>query len=230
MDLNGLRPLPTGNIIDLHNPGAYKFNIQEIALLLSKVSRFNGWGADVANHSLYVARFLQFITGNPHIALLGLLHDAHEAYIGDIATPVKHLLDKPVKSLERCLQRAILWHLNAMDERGFGAEPLIKLVDLIAMREELDAIVKARGYKLDNQGVWTEALREAAPFRSDWMQSFTLYGDSRYDFIQYYNYLVSQCSVTDREYKDEEVEILGVKTKLMVCNTGMFYEFLKGGR
>lgn len=228
MDLNGIRALPTGNVINLHNPDQYKYNIAEIALLLSKVNRFNGWGADVANHSIYVSKFLFFITGNPHIALLGLLHDAHEAYIGDIATPVKHLLGKPVKSLEHRLQRAILWNLNAVDELSFGAEPLIKLIDLVAMREELDAMVRARGYKLDNDGVWKEALRAVEPFRADYIQTFSLYGDSRNDFIQYYNYLVSQYKATDCEYKAEEVEILGVNTKIMVCNTGIFHNFLKG--
>lgn len=226
MDLNGIRSLPTGNVIDLNDVSEYEFTVEEIALLLSKVKRFNGWGTDVANHSLYVAKFLYFLTGNPHIALLGLLHDAHEAYIGDIATPVKHLLGKQVKSLEHCLQRAILWRLNAMDELSFGSVPLIKLIDLIAMREELDAMASDRGYKIDDKGVWTEALRIVEPFSVGVMPRFSLYGDSQIDFIRYYDYMVSQCKHTDNEYKAEEVEILGVKTKLMVCNTCIFHSFL----
>jgi hypothetical protein len=62
----------------------------DIAEALSKINRFNGCTSvpyTVAQHSVMVARLLP-----PEIRIHGLLHDAHEAYLGDITRPVKKLL------------------------------------------------------------------------------------------------------------------------------------------
>lgn len=217
MDLNGIRPLPTGNIINFHNPGDYKFDISEIAQLLSKVIRFNGFGTDVVTHSFYVAEVLLVLTGNPHIALLGLLHDAHEAYTGDISTPVKHILGKKIEDLERMVQRAILWQLNAKHEDGLGAERLIKLVDLLAMREEVTAMVTAGNYKLDNEGVWEEALRPVANINLLGIVNFPPRRLDAADFIKFYDYLCKQASNNSIAYTPEELFILGEMCRFKVA-------------
>lgn len=208
MDLNGIRALPTGNIINFHNPGDYKFDISEIAQLLSKVIRFNGFGTDVVTHSFYVAEVLLGLTDNPHIALLGLLHDAHEAYTGDISSPVKHILGKKLEDLERMVQRAILWQLNAKHEDGLGAERLIKLVDLLAMREEVTAMVTAGNYKLDNEGVWEEALRPVTNMNLLGIVNFPPRRIDAADFIRFYDYLCEQASNSSITYTPEELFIL----------------------
>jgi len=217
MDLNGIRALPTGNIINFHNPGDYKYDINEIATLLSKVIRFNGFGTDVATHSLYVAEVLLDLTANPHIALLGLLHDAHEAYTGDITTPIKHILGKKLEDLERMVQRAILWQLNAKHEDGLGAERLIKLVDLLAMREEVTAMVAAGCYKLDNEGVWEEAFRPVANVNLLGIVNFPSQRRDVADFIQFYDYLCVEASNSSIAYTPEELFILGEMCRFKVA-------------
>lgn len=217
MDLNGIRALPTGNIINFHNPGDYKYDINEIATLLSKVIRFNGFGTDVATHSLYVAEVLLDLTANPHIALLGLLHDAHEAYTGDITTSLKHILGKKLEDLERMVQRAILWQLNAKHEDGLGAERLIKLVDLLAMREEVTAMVAAGCYKLDNEGVWEEAFRPVANVNLLGIVNFPSQRRDVADFIQLYDYLCEQASNSSIAYTPEELFILGEMCRFKVA-------------
>lgn len=158
MKLSGLKPLPSGKVIDFNNLKNYDFTVEEIADLLSHVKRFNGYGIDVASHSLWVANTLFYLTGNPHIALLGLMHDAQEAYIGDIATPVKDLAGSDWGRLENNVQRAILWHLNIKHEYNLGAEALIKLVDQVSLKFEYQQMKAARIYKEDNEGVWEAAL------------------------------------------------------------------------
>ena len=217
MDLNGIRALPTGNIINFHNPGDYKYDINEIATLLSKVIRFNGFGTDVATHSFYVAEVLLDLTGNPHIALLGLLHDAHEAYTGDITTPIKHILGKKLEDLERMVQRAILWQLNVKHEDGLGAERLIKLVDLLAMREEVTSMVTAGRYKLDNEGVWEEALRPVANVNILGIVNFPPRRIDASDFIRFYDYLCDQASNSSIAYTPEELFILGEMCRFKVA-------------
>lgn len=158
MNLSGIKALPTGNIIDLNNVSEYKFTVEEIAELLSHVKRFNGYGMDVASHSIWVANALYYLTGNPHIALLGLLHDAQEGYIGDIATPVKHVAGNAWDELENKLQRAIMCQLFIHHENNLGAKGLVKLVDLVSLKLEYEQMVESGAYKPDNEGIWEAAL------------------------------------------------------------------------
>lgn len=226
MDLNGVKALPTGNIINFHNPGDYKFDISEIAQLLSKVIRFNGFGTDVVTHSFYVAEVLLDLTGNPHIALLGLLHDAHEAYTGDISSPVKHILGKKLEDLERMVQRAILWQLNAKHEDGLGADRLIKLVDLLAMREEVTAMVTAGNYKLDNEGVWEEALRPVANINLLGIVNFPSRRIDAADFIRFYDYLCEKARNSSIAYTTTELLILGEMCKFKVTSNALISQLL----
>lgn len=158
MNLSGIKALPTGNVIDLNNVSEYKFTVEEIAELLSHVKRFNGYGMDVASHSIWVAGALYYLTGNPHIALLGLLHDAQEAYIGDVATPVKHVAGNAWDELENKLQRAIMRQLFTHHENNLGAKGLVKLIDLVSLKLEYEQMVEAGVFKPDSEGIWEAAL------------------------------------------------------------------------
>lgn len=62
------------------------FDVNRIAFRLAHINRFNGdVGAySVAQHSVLVASILR-----PEHKLAGLLHDVHEAFIGDNVTPFK---------------------------------------------------------------------------------------------------------------------------------------------
>jgi uncharacterized protein len=68
-------------------------DLDDIAHSLSRICRYNGhtFGhLSVARHSLWVSKRAEFVTGSPSVALAGLLHDAAEAYIGDMVRPLKH--------------------------------------------------------------------------------------------------------------------------------------------
>ena len=112
--------------------------ITDIAHALSLICRFGGHTTEhysVAQHSLLVARILSVMDASPAVQVAGLMHDAHEAYIGDIPTPIKDAL-------------GLCWHeleLQAADagQAAFGLtgitqsnRALIKHADLVALATE----------------------------------------------------------------------------------------------
>lgn len=84
----------TGILFDLEHPTADMIEIKDIAHHLSLINRFNG-ATDrhysVAQHSVIVAKYMP---GDATAKLCALLHDAHEAYTGDLVAPLKFLLSR----------------------------------------------------------------------------------------------------------------------------------------
>jgi hypothetical protein len=87
----------TGRAVDLLDPRPGMIDIRgDIAPALGRLARFNGQvpgGAySVAQHCVMGARALLDETGRPDLAAAFLLHDAHEAYLGDLTTPAADAL------------------------------------------------------------------------------------------------------------------------------------------
>lgn len=94
----------TGKLIDLANFREEDVRLPDISHALSIINRFTGHSKvpySVAQHSVIVSRLTQ-----PENALWGLLHDASEAYLGDVATPLKNCLPG-YRELEEHVQRTI---------------------------------------------------------------------------------------------------------------------------
>ena len=78
--------------------------IEDIAHALSMLCRFNGQCLrfySVAEHSVHVSFEIA-----PDLAMVGLMHDAAEAYLGDVPSPLKGQL-RDFKGIEGNLLRAI---------------------------------------------------------------------------------------------------------------------------
>ena len=96
-------PTLSGKQWDLNNPQIAQVNWADIAESLAKQCRFNGHCQgfySVAQHSCLVADLISdYIPRDiresvpPAARLYALLHDAHEAYFGDITTPAQQLLN-----------------------------------------------------------------------------------------------------------------------------------------
>ena len=81
-----------GRVVDMLDPHLNVIDFQEIATTLSYINRYNGCAVkqqvSVAFHSVIVASLLP-----KDLVPFGLLHDAHEAIIGDIMTPTAMALE-----------------------------------------------------------------------------------------------------------------------------------------
>lgn len=82
----------TGTAFYAFDPHPDEVHIDDIAHALSLICRFNGHTShfySVGQHSINCARELLVRGAAPEFALLGLLHDASEAYLCDIPRPLK---------------------------------------------------------------------------------------------------------------------------------------------
>lgn len=77
-------------LIDINRFSANDVRIDEIANALAQINRFGGRGIypyTVAQHSVAVASHIE----NPAWKRFALLHDAAEAYLGDVCKPIKDM-------------------------------------------------------------------------------------------------------------------------------------------
>lgn len=145
----------TGKIFDFENPTPEMIDPVDITLALARTARFNGHVPfySVAQHSLMVS-----VYGTEENALIGLLHDATEAYIGDMVAPLKRL---PGMEAYRELE-AKIWRCIAI---RFGLPmaipPEVKETDLrmLATEKEIFIPQEAKPWELGVEPYSLKTLR-----------------------------------------------------------------------
>jgi 5'-deoxynucleotidase YfbR-like HD superfamily hydrolase len=108
-----------GHKVDFVEPDPAEIDIRDIAHAAAVESRFtghtdweeNGYAYGVAQHCVAVARSVKHAGGSRREQRAGLLHDAAEAYVRDLSTPLKKLVAEH-KKVERRLLNAIFWQFD----------------------------------------------------------------------------------------------------------------------
>jgi hypothetical protein len=129
----------TGGYLDYAAPAATQIDVRDIARSLSLMCRFNGHTGrfySVAEHALLVHHL------DPEMGLFALHHDSHEAYLGDIPTPLKQHLTG-WKGLTGRIDKAIAEALG-VHVAGF-THPDVKAADRLALRIEAFELKESRG-------------------------------------------------------------------------------------
>lgn len=124
----------SGVKFDLRNPRSADVRIGDIAHALARICRFTGHTRafySVAQHSVGVANLLP-----RHLARIGLLHDATEAYVGDMSSPLKELLPE-YQAIEHEVWRAIAIHFGMREK----LPPAVKRADLEMLAAERRALL-----------------------------------------------------------------------------------------
>lgn len=126
--------LQSGAYFDFEDPEASEFTIHDIAHGLSNLCRFTGQCHtfySVAEHSYHASRIVP-----EGFAFQALMHDAAEAFIGDVAKPLKTLLpDYAV--IEKRVEKAVLARFGLSPEMSVH----VKDADLAMLHlEKIDAL------------------------------------------------------------------------------------------
>lgn len=96
--------------LSLLDPRPDQVDIHDIARALSQINRFNGntrFPYSVGLHCIMAAEAMMSIGHTAAARYAALMHDAAEAYVGDISTPVKDLLGDNFRDIERRVSAAI---------------------------------------------------------------------------------------------------------------------------
>lgn len=134
----------SGRQFNFANPHPSMVVLDDVAHALANLNRFTGhtgYAYSVAQHSVAVSRFLE-LTGEPLIIqLAGLLHDAHEAYFGDISAPMKEFLK--FRTIGNIVAGTVFEALGIKDAGldGVAGSPGAQALGLTA--DTLDAIIRS---------------------------------------------------------------------------------------
>lgn len=127
--------LRSGNYFDLQDPSASRFEVTDIAHALSNICRFTGHTKQfysVAEHSVLCSYLV------PHEdRMVALMHDAAEAFIGDVSSPLKKLLPD-YKAIERRVEEHVFSTLGL----PYPFPPSVKKADRIMLRLEQSQLMR----------------------------------------------------------------------------------------
>lgn len=143
----------TGEMIYPLDPEPSRIHIEDIAHALSNSCRFTGHVREfysVGQHSVLVSLVVA-----PELALAALLHDASEAYLSDIARPVKQQpgFGEVYRAAEQYLEKAIA------DRFGlpFPMPEEVHIADSILL------VTEARDLMPGGTSRWSKAYQEIPP-------------------------------------------------------------------
>jgi hypothetical protein len=115
----------SGDYFDFADPRPENIHLEDIAHGLSNINRFSGQTPkpfSVATHSVNC----YFLAGvDKHMCREALLHDAHEAYVGDMIQPLKNHFGDEYKVFENRIDLVIRKRFDMAD----SMPPEVKLID-----------------------------------------------------------------------------------------------------
>lgn len=161
----------SGHMFDVFNPDKQKIELRDIAHALSMLCRYGGHAHQfysVAEHSVLMSDYFND-RGEYDLARAALLHDATEAYMGDVVRPLKSKFP-----LYRQVESALQWRI--FDKFGLAWEipAEVKDADLRICNDERAVLLDNRAWVIDALPPLGVQLQCWAPIEAqqEWTDSF----------------------------------------------------------
>ena len=141
------------------DPKAEEVDLRDIAHALASQCRFNGHSIkfySVAQHSVLVSEIV-----DASQVLAALLHDASEAYVGDIVKPLKLFLPKEFKEIELRIEDEIFRHFGINIQEVNHKE--IKLADNRLLVTEIRDVMGTPSRKWNEDGFFEPLSKKIIP-------------------------------------------------------------------
>ena len=136
----------SGRSVDLLNPDPLSFEIQDIVNALARVCRFAGHigiaGVEtstvysVAEHSVLLTYWCEDQGLSRRVQRAALMHDAAEAYLGDMPTPLKAVLPD-YRKIEARFETALRERFDYVDKNDI---PVLVEADMAIQTDEIQAL------------------------------------------------------------------------------------------
>lgn len=127
-----VRVYPSKRLVNVLDLRPWDIELIDIAHGLDRICRYNGHIAgflSVAEHSLHVVTLLMQRGAPAAVQRQGLLHDAAEAYVGDMVGPLKHL---PAMAAYRSAEQRVEAAIAARFDLPTTFDPLVKWADQLS--------------------------------------------------------------------------------------------------
>jgi uncharacterized protein len=173
--------LASGVYLDLSAPDPAVITVEDIAHGLAHTCRYAGHTRtfySVAEHACLVAAKLRSDGFSPAVRLIGLHHDDAEAFVADIARPLKSLLQPAYGEITRRLDAAIVEALELPPIADHEYEA-VRAADDWALAAEAHYLMASRGI-----GWWSEGLYDPSTPTIEWVHELGMSPDhARFQYL-----------------------------------------------
>lgn len=161
---DGLFNSASGKKISLHKPTPEMICLEDIARGLDNICRFGGQIS--SHHSVAAHTLLVWHLAPEHLKPAALLHDAAEAYLGDVIKPLKVLLKSVYEPIERRFEELIFrkYHVD------INLLPYVKPYDMQAVEIEHAYFHKGDGQLIE----YLHEIREQLGWLTNHVQLLSL--------------------------------------------------------
>ena len=176
----------TGGTFDFNDVDSNIIDIKDIAAGLSKICRFTGQCSrfySVAEHCILGSRYiLEKYPDRPVLALAFLLHDASEAYLGDVSAPLKKFIGNIYTDLENRVSAKIF--------KYFGIDYELANNNIIAS-VDLSMCITERDVLMDKRIRWSDAYENAQRLPVNF--NFWLPHEIQWEYLLEFSNLFMKC-------------------------------------
>lgn len=175
----------SGAWIDLSDPKTEDIDIEDIAWSLAGILRFNGHLSthiSVARHSLEVSRLVP-----AELGLAALLHDAHEAYMGDVTRPVKRYLKQLGVDLDEyeAQWQKLIWNRYNCVPTHKGQLQIINDADDLQMAREITSLAPEGPFRDYGRLLLNKYVGQRYGLEVRLMELDTCHANPRRDYMEF---------------------------------------------